>query len=244
MQALIAGNWKTNLLGAEAEALARAVVEHCDDQRVCVIPPALYADRVGQALSGSKVNLGLQDVSESGMGATTGDICAQQVADIGARYVLVGHSERRQRQGETSEWVAKKAVAAIETGVTPIVCVGESLSDREAGDHERVVLEQLAPAVDAIEAGQPWVVAYEPVWAIGTGKTASADQAQAMHAVIRGCLAAADMGNTQILYGGSVNAANANELAACPDVNGALVGGAALNIEAFTVIVKAFTEQS
>lgn len=244
MNTLIAGNWKTNLLADGAQALAQAVRDQCNQANVCVIPPALYAAKVAELLATSDVALGLQDISDQGMGATTGDICAQQAVDVGAKYVLVGHSERRVRQFETSELVANKALAAASAGILPIVCVGESLDDREAGRHEQVVGEQLAPVIQALGTAMDCVVAYEPVWAIGTGKTASAEQAQAMHAVIRRMLVDAGKGQTKILYGGSVNAANAAELAACPDVNGALVGGAALTIESFAVIVKAFTEQN
>ena len=244
MRPLIAGNWKTNLVGSKAQALAEALLDHCDSDSVCVIPPNVYLERIAGVLSGHQIALGAQDVSESEMGATTGDVCAAQLSDIGCRYVLVGHSERRARQGESSVWVAEKAQAAVASGLIPIVCVGETLEQREQGLQGHVVTEQLEPVMARLTSDQAWVVAYEPVWAIGTGKTASPEQAQEVHALIRNVLKASGMDARQILYGGSVNATNAPQLSECADVDGALVGGAALNSESFAAIVAAFTEHS
>lgn len=244
MRPLIAGNWKTNLLGSQAEHLAQQLVARCDSDSVCLIPPSLYAERVARVLSGSQIALGGQDVSESSMGATTGDLCAEQWVDVGCAYVLVGHSERRQRQAESSSWVASKALAASEAGLIPIVCVGESLAQRQTGQQTDVVTAQLSPVVEALGQDRDWVVAYEPVWAIGTGVTASPEQAQDMHASIRAFLETHAVTGKRILYGGSVNEQNAKALQACPDVNGALVGGAALKVESFAAIAAAFLEQN
>ncbi|MGB0966433.1 MAG: triose-phosphate isomerase [Litorivicinus sp.] len=243
MKYFVAGNWKTHLTGSAASELAGQVLSHCDELGVAVFPPSLYAERVGQVLAGSSIGLGLQDISEQGQGATTGDICSEQALDVGCQFVLVGHSERRQRQGETNEWVAQKALAAVQAGLTPVVCVGETLEQRESGQQLAVVNAQLAPVLASLPAQASWMVAYEPVWAIGTGKTASAEQAQAMHNAIRAQLSESNMQSTKILYGGSVKAANAEELAECPDVDGALVGGAALKIDEFAAIVAAFREK-
>lgn len=244
MRPLIAGNWKTHLVGHEAEQLAGELVSTCNVAGVCLVPPALYAERVARVLAGSQIALGIQDISDQGMGATTGDHCAQQALDVGCRYVLVGHSERRVRQQESSAWVAAKAKAAVDSGLIPIVCVGESLEQRDDGQQDKVVQAQLEPVVSALQPTDQWVVAYEPVWAIGTGQTATPEQAQAMHAAIRGYLAQFGMQGLQILYGGSVNEKNAVALRDCPDVNGALVGGAALKVDSFAAIVAAFVEQN
>lgn len=244
MKSFVAGNWKTHLTGSEIDDLAGALASKCDGADVAVFPPSVYAERVVRAFSGHQIGIGLQDLSESGQGATTGDICAEQALDIGCQYVLVGHSERRQRQQESNEWVANKAVAAVSAGLVPLVCVGETLDEREAERQDEVVAGQLAPVVAALNAGDQWMVAYEPVWAIGTGKTASAEQAQAMHASIRALLAQSGMQETKILYGGSVKASSAVELASQADVDGALVGGAALKSDEFAAIVAAFREKN
>ena len=244
MKYFVAGNWKTHLTGPQATELAQQVVSQSNYPGVAVFPPSVYAERVAAITASTDVSMGLQDISESGQGATTGDICAEQARDVGASYVLVGHSERRQRQAESSEWVAAKALAAVKAGLIPVVCVGETLDQRESGEQVEVVAQQLSPVLDLLDPSADWMVAYEPVWAIGTGKTASAQQAQDMHHAIRQQLSAAGMGNTKILYGGSVKAANAAELALGPDVDGALVGGAALKIEEFAAIVDAFREKS
>lgn len=239
---LVAGNWKTNLLNDSAIALAKQLVAQIPGDDVAVFPPAVYVQAVRTVLA-EQIGLGLQDLSDLGFGATTGDICAQQARDVGCGYVLVGHSERRVRQQESSAWIADKAHAAVTAGLIPIVCVGETLDERDADRHEQVVLEQLAPVLDKLTENDTFLVAYEPVWAIGTGKTASSADAQAMHAAIRRQLTSLGMQATQILYGGSVKAANAAELAGCPDIDGALVGGAALEIEEFAAIVAAFREK-
>ena len=243
MSTFVAGNWKTHLLNDSAVALASDVAELCDGSDVAVFPPAVYAQSVHQALTNSQVGLGLQDLSDLGPGATTGDICADQARDIGCQYVLVGHSERRIRQQESSDWVAAKAKAAVDAKLVPLVCVGETLQERESGRHVDAVMQQLLPALQVMQSGDRFMVAYEPVWAIGTGKTASAEDAQAMHAQIRLQLAERGLEQTLVLYGGSVKAANASELAEQPDIDGALVGGAALNGQEFAAIVAAFREK-
>lgn len=243
MKSFVAGNWKTHLTGTQIDALSGQLASTCDGPDVAVFPPAIYAQRVIDAFAGHQISVGLQDLSESGQGATTGDICAEQAADIGCRYVLVGHSERRQRQRESDQWVAEKATAAVAGGLVPVVCVGETLEQRESNRQNEVVAAQLAPVVQALQPGDVWMVAYEPVWAIGTGKTASAEQAQAMHLAIRDLLSESGMQDTKILYGGSVKAASAAELASQADVDGALVGGAALKSDEFAAIVAAFREK-
>lgn len=239
MSTLVAGNWKTNLTGTLASELAEEI-GHRLGKGVAVFPPAVYAERVRVGLADSGVALGLQDVSEQSFGATTGDHAAEQLLDVGCTYALVGHSERRARHGETNESVAEKAKAASEAGLIPVVCCGEQLAERESDTQEAVVEGQLAEVISAL-SGREWVIAYEPVWAIGTGQTASAEQAQAMHAFIRRLLGEQDPAErTKILYGGSVNAANAAGFAACKDIDGALVGGASLKIDEFVAIAAAF----
>lgn len=243
MSFFVAGNWKTHLLSDEVNTLTQQLLDQCNQDGVAVFPPALYVPQVSDQLRDSAIGFGVQDISEGGFGATTGDLCAQQVGDFGCQYALVGHSERRQRQQESSQWVAEKALAAVNAGLVPIVCVGETLEEREAGNDVATVMAQLEPVLNLVPVDSTLMVAYEPVWAIGTGKTASAGQAQAMHSEIRARLSQIGMQQTKILYGGSVKAANAAELALCPDVDGALVGGAALQIDEFAAIVAAFQER-
>ena len=242
---LIAGNWKMNGGLAVNEALVKAIVaglpaQACD---VAVCPPALYVPQVQQLLAGQAgVALGAQDVSAHESGAYTGDVSAAMLKEFGVRYAIVGHSERRQYQGERDELVATKAERLLNAGITPIVCVGETLAEREAGQTEAVVKRQLAAVTHLIgKCVSEIVVAYEPVWAIGTGKTATPEQAQQVHAVLRAQLAAAvaDAGKVRILYGGSMNAANAAELLAQPDIDGGLIGGAALKAPDFLAIIAA-----
>lgn len=237
MAYLVAGNWKTHLVGRQANELARQLARLTGS--VAVFPPAVYAPRVVGALADSEVAVGLQDISEQGPGATTGEICAEQACDIGAKFVLVGHSERRTRHNESVSLTVQKVLAAQRSGLKVILCVGESLEARQAGEHEATVLEQLLPVVEAIDGDQELIVAYEPVWAIGTGETASPEQAEEMHVAIRAVMPNRDW---RVLYGGSVNAGNAKALAQCANIDGALVGGASLKFDEFAAIVAAFQE--
>ena len=244
MKKLIAGNWKMNGSLPANEALLRELLQGLGQPRcdVAVAVPSVYVAQVQGLLHGSAVQLGVQDVSAHDAGAYTGEVAASMLRDFGVRYALVGHSERRQYHGETDALVAAKAQKALNAGVTPIVCVGETLAQREAGETEAVVKRQLAAVIHAIGAcTTEIVVAYEPVWAIGTGKTATPEQAQAVHAVLRAQLAAASTqaAKVPVLYGGSMNAANAEQLLAQPDINGGLIGGAALKAQDFLKIIAA-----
>ncbi len=241
---LIAGNWKMNG-GTEAnEALVRAVAAglaahaaRCD-AAVCV--PAPYLAQVQALALGSALALGAQDVSEHEQGAYTGEVSARMLRDFGTRYAIVGHSERRQYHAETDALVSRKARAALAQGITPIVCVGETLAEREAGQTEAVVKRQLAAVIhDNGHCISEIVVAYEPVWAIGTGKTATPEQAQQVHAVLRAQLQAATphADRVRLLYGGSMNAANAASLLAQADIDGGLIGGASLKAADFLQII-------
>ncbi len=247
-QKLIAGNWKMNgslaaneaLLGEIEHGLAQAFNGRKAQVAVCV--PAAYLSQVQQITQGSGIELGSQDVSAQEQGAYTGEISCAMLKDFGVRYAIVGHSERRQYHAETDALVAAKAQRALAAGITPIVCVGETLAEREAGKTEEVVKRQLAAVIHANgHCISEIVVAYEPVWAIGTGKTATPEQAQAVHAVLRAQLKAATehSDRAQILYGGSMNAANAAELLAQADIDGGLIGGAALKSADFLTIIAA-----
>ncbi len=229
------------LLAELAEGLA--VRPSCD---VAVCVPAPYLAQVQALKAGrsslSAVELGAQDVSAQTAGAYTGEVSAAMLKELGCRYVLVGHSERRQYHGETDVLVADKARAALAAGITPIVCIGETLAEREAGRTEEVVKRQLAAVIHTNgHCISEIVVAYEPVWAIGTGKTASPEEAQAVHAVLRAQLKAATdrSARVKILYGGSMNAANAATLLAQPDIDGGLIGGASLKAPDFLKIIAA-----
>jgi triosephosphate isomerase len=209
-----------------------------------VCAPAPYLAQCQAALSGTPVAWGAQDVSAHVAGAYTGEVSAPMLADFACRYVIVGHSERRAYHGESSELVAKKAVAALAAGLTPIVCVGETLAEREGGHTVAVVSTQLAAVLDLLDeaAVARVVLAYEPVWAIGTGKTATPEMAQEVHAQLRAQLReknAAAAGTVQILYGGSMKPDNAKELMAQPDIDGGLIGGAALKAADFLAIIHA-----
>ena len=241
---LIAGNWKMNgSLAANAaligELLAGIGQPACD---VAVCVPAVYLAQVQLLLAGQGgIALGAQDVSQHESGAYTGDVSAAMLKELGARYVIVGHSERRQYQGETDAQVAIKAQRALAAGLTPIVCVGETLREREQGETESVVSRQLSAVIQLNgERLADLVVAYEPVWAIGTGRTATPEQAQTVHAALRALLAAADLqaAGVRILYGGSMNAGNAAELLAQPDIDGGLIGGASLKARDFLRIIE------
>ena len=241
---LVAGNWKMNgSLAANAaligELLAGIGQPACD---VAVCVPAVYLAQVQLLLAGQGgIALGAQDVSQHESGAYTGDVSAAMLKELGARYVIVGHSERRQYQGETDAQVAVKAQRALAAGLTPIVCVGETLREREQGETESVVSRQLSAVIQLNgECLADLVVAYEPVWAIGTGRTATPEQAQTVHAALRALLAAADLqaAGVRILYGGSMNAGNAAELLAQPDIDGGLIGGASLKARDFLKIIE------
>lgn len=241
---LIAGNWKMNGSLAANEVLIQAMLAGIGQPSadVALCAPAPYLAQLQSLLQGSPIDWGAQDVSAHEQGAFTGEVSVAMLKDFGCRYVIVGHSERRQYHGETDELVAAKAQRALSAGVTPIVCVGETLAEREADETETVVKRQLAAVIHAVgHCITEIVVAYEPVWAIGTGRTATPEQAQAVHAVLRAQLAAATTNpkRIQILYGGSMNAANAASLLSQPDIDGGLIGGASLKSADFLQIVAA-----
>lgn len=247
-QKLIVGNWKMNGSLAANEALIAALKTGLASQAaqapcgVAVAVPAPYLAQVQALVAGSRIALAAQDVSQHAGGAYTGEASADMLRDFGVRYTLVGHSERRQYHGETDAVVAAKAQRALAAGITPIVCVGETLQEREAGETQAVVKRQLAAVVQAVgHCVTELVVAYEPVWAIGTGRTATPEQAQEVHAVLRAQLAAAttQADGIALLYGGSMNASNAAQLLAQPDIDGGLVGGASLKAADFLQIVAA-----
>lgn len=242
---LIAGNWKMNGSLADNQALVQGVLAGlgqpaCD---VAVCPSFIYLGQVQQLLAGqSAVALGAQNVSQHENGAFTGDVSATMLREFGVRYVLCGHSERRQHQAETDVHVAIKVKRALAAGITPIVCVGETLQEREQGMTDFIVKRQLSAVIHLNgHCASEIVVAYEPVWAIGTGKTATPEQAQAVHAVLRAQLRAAtdQADRVRILYGGSMNAGNAADLLAQPDIDGGLIGGASLKADDFLKIVHA-----
>lgn len=246
MKKLIAGNWKMNGTLAVNEALVKAMLEGLGavapaaDMALCA--PAPYLAQLQGLLQGSPIAWGAQDVSAHEQGAYTGEVSAAMLKDFACRYAIVGHSERRQYHGETDALVATKAQRALALGITPIVCVGETLEERESGHTEAVVKRQLAAVIHAVtHCTSEIVVAYEPVWAIGTGKTATPEMAQQVHAVLRAQLAAATQHpeRVHILYGGSMNAANAASLLAQPDIDGGLIGGASLKAADFLQIVAA-----
>jgi len=245
MRQLIAGNWKMHGLAADAVALAKGVAAGaqgvaeglgCD---LLICPPSVHVAAVAQAVAGSAVAVGGQDCHQEPQGAHTGDVAAAMLRDIGATWVILGHSERRQNHAETDALVRAKTLAAVAAGLTPIVCVGETEAQRTSGQETEVVGRQLA---GSLPEGFGGVVAYEPVWAIGTGKTATEDDVAAMHGFIRQQLVRqfGPAGNgILILYGGSVRPANATSLLAVPNVGGALVGGASLKAEDFLAIARA-----
>ncbi len=241
---LVAGNWKMHGSLAENAALLSAIKPALAGIEAAVCVPFPYLAQVQSALAGSSIAWGAQNLSEQSKGAFTGEVSAAMLLDFGCRYVIVGHSERRSLYGETDALVAKKYLAAQAAGLVPILCVGESLEERESGVTEAVVARQLDAVIQAAGVASfiKAVVAYEPVWAIGTGKTATPEQAQAVHAFIRGRFAALDKSvadGLTIQYGGSVKAANAAELMAQPDIDGGLIGGASLIADEFVAICKA-----
>jgi triosephosphate isomerase len=247
MKKLIVGNWKMNgSLAANQsllDALKLAHPQTTDACGVAVCVPAVYLAQAQALLTGSALQWGAQDVSAHEQGAFTGENSGAMLREFGCRYVLVGHSERRQYHGETDAVVATKAQRALAYGITPIVCVGESLAQRQAGDTMSVVKGQLAAVVHAVgHCITEVVVAYEPVWAIGTGRTASPEQAQEVHQMLRNQLLAAcgkASATPKILYGGSMNASNAAALLSQQDIDGGLIGGASLKAQDFMTIVSA-----
>lgn len=244
---LIAGNWKMNLNRDEAVALAVAIatakINSNIDALIC--PPTIYLDAVTGAVADAPVAVGAQDVYFEASGAFTGETSTAMLSDIGCKFVILGHSERRHVIGETDSLINKKVVAALAAGLTPILCVGETLDEREAGRTMEVVQTQFTGSLAGLTAEevQKTVIAYEPVWAIGTGKTASPEQAQEVHADLRKLLAERYNSETSdrvlILYGGSVKPDNAGELMSQPDIDGALIGGASLKAESFLAIANA-----
>jgi triosephosphate isomerase (TIM) len=246
-QPLVAGNWKMNGNRESAVRLANAVAQGTEAgsaAEVLLCPPFVYLADLARALKDSGLSLGAQDLCAEENGAYTGEVSGAMLKDFDCRYVIVGHSERRALFGEDDALVARKFMAAQKAGLTPILCVGETLAEREAGATSAVVTRQLKAVLDAagIAAFAKGVVAYEPVWAIGTGRTAKSDQAQEVHALIRGILAGQDAkiaADVRLLYGGSVKAANAAELFRMPDIDGGLVGGASLDAGEFLSICAA-----
>ncbi len=248
---LIAGNWKMNGSSVSVQALLESLKQGMDsvsNADVAVCAPFVYLAQVQNVLADSALSWGAQNLSEQASGAFTGEISARMLNDFGCKYVIIGHSERRILYGESDELVAQKFAAARQAGLTAIVCVGELLEEREAGDTEKVVGRQLDAVIlrNGVAALADAVIAYEPVWAIGTGKTASPEQAQQIHAFIRQRIAAQSMDvaeKIQILYGGSMKPSNAQELLAMADIDGGLVGGASLKAEDFLAICTAAPAQ-
>jgi len=240
---LVVGNWKMNgSIAANAALLDALKAASLGSAEVSVCVPAPYLRDVATALAKTAIAWGGQDCSAHASGAYTGEVSAAMLAELGCRHVIVGHSERRAMHGESDELVAAKAAAVLSNGLVPIVCVGETLAEREGGATERVVARQLGAVLELLGARiDGAVVAYEPVWAIGTGKTATPAEAQAVHAFLRALLT--ERGATgaaiRILYGGSVKADNANELFAEPDIDGGLIGGASLKAAEFIAICRA-----
>jgi len=244
---LVAGNWKMNCSQAMATGLLTGLLEGSRDGRevdMAVFPPYPYLAQVQSMLQGSTISWGAQNLNPAPKGAHTGEVAASMLVEFGCSQVLVGHSERRTLYGESDGDVAARFAAALAAGLQPVLCVGETLDERESGQTEAVVARQLDAVLDqsGIAAFANAVVAYEPVWAIGTGRTATPEQAQAVHAFIRDKLSALDAiiaGQLRILYGGSVNGSNAADLFAREDIDGGLVGGASLKVEDFLAIRNA-----
>ena len=243
---IVAGNWKMNASKESVNSLIEGILFGMSgvSSEVIVCAPFPYLSQVENLISNSSLMLGAQNLNVNTKGAFTGEVSADMIKDFGAQHVIVGHSERRSLYGESSRVVAEKTKAAIDAGLIPLFCVGESLEERESGNTEEVVEEQLNAVINllGIEAFEGIIIAYEPVWAIGTGMTASSEQAQAVHLFIRGLLADSSDSiaqKTPILYGGSMNAGNAADLISCSDIDGGLIGGAALKAEDFLQICKA-----
>jgi len=246
-QTLVAGNWKLNGSLDSIKQLVAGITAGAGDTgdtQIAVCPPFVYIPLVSNLLANSKVELGSQDISDQESGAFTGEISGAMLKDFSCTYAIVGHSERRALYAEDDEFTARKFAAARKAGLTPILCVGESLEEREQGITEDVVARQLDAVIklEGMAAIGEAVIAYEPVWAIGTGKTASPQQAQDVHAFIRSKLAGLDQAvadKVQILYGGSVKGSNAKELFSMQDIDGGLIGGASLAAEDFLAICMA-----
>jgi len=243
-QPLVAGNWKMNgsldSITALVEGL-KAGLDSVTTAEMAVCPPFVYIPTVATLIGGASISLGAQDVNDQEAGAHTGEVAPNMLTDVGCKYAIVGHSERRSIYGESDAFTASKFAAARKAGLVPILCVGELLEEREQGITEQVVSRQLDAVIEleGVGALADAVIAYEPVWAIGTGKTATPDQAQEVHAFIRGKLAALDSSvadKVRILYGGSMNAGNAAELLAMADIDGGLIGGASLKPADFLAI--------
>lgn len=244
---IIAGNWKMNKTVAESLDLANGLVRELKEVKemdIAICPPFTALCEVSKAVIDSNIRLGAQNMSQNGYGAHTGEIAAGMLKEFSTKYVILGHSERREYQRESDELIAAKAKAAHEAGLKPIVCVGEQLEERESGNTENVVGTQVRGSLAGLTTEEMLgtVIAYEPVWAIGTGKTATAEQAQEVHAFIRNLLADLFDADTakavRIQYGGSVKPDNARELMSQPDVDGALVGGASLDVRVFSELIK------
>ena len=244
---IIAGNWKMNKTVAESLDLANGLVRELKEVKemdIAICPPFTALSEVSRAVIDSNIRLGAQNMSQNGYGAHTGEIAAGMLKEFSTKYVILGHSERREYQRESDELIAAKAKAAHEAGLKPIVCVGEQLEERESGNTENVVGTQVRGSLAGLTTEEMLgtVIAYEPVWAIGTGKTATAEQAQEVHAFIRNLLADLFDADTakavRIQYGGSVKPDNARELMSQPDVDGALVGGASLDVRVFSELIK------
>jgi len=242
---IVAGNWKMNASKESVNKLILGILSGMSEVRseVVVCAPFPYLSQVEALITHSQIKLGAQNLNTNSSGAFTGEVSANMIKDFGAKHVIVGHSERRSLYGETNLLVAEKVKAALDNDLTPLLCVGESLDQREAGETETVVAEQINTVIESvgIDAFRNIIIAYEPVWAIGTGKTASPEQAQAIHLFIRGLLGESNESIAQsipILYGGSMNVDNANELISCADIDGGLIGGAALKAEDFLQICK------
>ncbi|MFM2136184.1 MAG: hypothetical protein RL021_1584 [Bacteroidota bacterium] len=247
-QKIVAGNWKMNLAYAQAMALSDAIADGIDSNVTCEVvlaPPFVYLHDVLQRVGHrDRISVAAQNCSNHEYGAYTGDVSAGMLASIGIEFVLLGHSERRQYYGETDDMIFQKVNRAIAHGLTPLFCCGETLTDREAGQQNAAVSSQLKKGLLQLNEEQvrSCIIAYEPVWAIGTGKTASQEQVQEMHAFIRSVVQSVHPSVAQavpVLYGGSVNSTNADSLLSCPDVDGALVGGASLKADDFLRIVTA-----
>ncbi|MCQ2154321.1 MAG: triose-phosphate isomerase [Bacteroidales bacterium] len=246
---IVAGNWKMNTTVPQGVELAKEVVALSKDVKDCLLvvaPPFTHLAPVAEALKGSKVALAAQNCADHTSGAYTGEVAVDMIDSIGCTYCILGHSERRQYYGETDEKLVVKVKLALEKNIKPILCVGENLEEREAGKHFDVVTSQIKNVLYTLTAEEMKniVVAYEPVWAIGTGKTATAEQAQEIHAAIRKCLAdkfgAQVAEDTTILYGGSCKPSNAKELFAQKDIDGGLIGGAALKAADFIAIAQSY----
>ncbi|OED42116.1 triose-phosphate isomerase [Endozoicomonas sp. (ex Bugula neritina AB1)] len=244
-QPLVAGNWKMNGSSVSVRELIDGILSGLETKaEVLVCPPSVYAQQVCELVAGSSVKVGLQNASDKLSGAYTGEVSPLMVKDLGCEYVLIGHSERRSIYGETDDSVAAKFCALVDQGIVPVLCVGESLEERESGDTMDVVAHQINTVLRTAGPGRlaNFVIAYEPVWAIGTGLTATPEQAQEVHAAIRALLAEDNQkmaDRTRVLYGGSMKAANAAELMAQPDVDGGLIGGASLVAADFKAICHA-----